>query len=42
VAILKLAGGDLSSVQHYVEQARLDYRDVLYWAFYQPGDSTGQ
>jgi hypothetical protein len=42
VAILKLADGDLNSVEHYVDQAILDYRDVLYWAFYYPGDSTAQ
>jgi hypothetical protein len=37
LAILKLAEGDLKALEHYVEQARLDYRDVLYWAFYYPG-----
>jgi hypothetical protein len=34
LAILKLSGGDTSKVVKYVEDARLDYRDVLAWAEY--------
>jgi hypothetical protein len=31
-----LAKGDFSLLGHYTEQARTDYRDVLYWAEYPP------
>lgn len=33
-AVLELAKGDLAMLRHYAEQAAIDYRDVLYWAFY--------
>ena len=36
LAILKLAGTDLERIEHYVEQASMDYRDVLAMAEY-PG-----
>ena len=32
LAVLKLGGGRIDLVRHYVEQANLDVRDVLYWA----------
>jgi hypothetical protein len=32
LAILKLSDGDEQSIFHYVEAAKTDYRDVLYWA----------
>lgn len=32
LAILKLSEGQRSRVQHYLEAAKRDYRDVLYWA----------
>ena len=31
-ACLKLSKGHLRDLYHYVDQARLDPRDVLYWA----------
>jgi hypothetical protein len=34
LAVLELAKGDLAMLRHYAEQAAIDYRDVLYWAFY--------
>ena len=34
LAILTLAEGDLNKVRKYVEVAKTDYRDVLYWAEY--------
>jgi hypothetical protein len=37
LAILHLAAGDVEKLRHYVQQAKLDYRDVLYWAEY-PND----
>ncbi len=33
LAALLLSGGDLRKLEHYLEQAALDSRDVLYWAF---------
>lgn len=33
-AVLELAKGDLALLRHYAGQAAIDYRDVLYWAFY--------
>jgi hypothetical protein len=33
-AILTLADGDLTRLQHFTERARQDYRDVLMWAEY--------
>lgn len=37
-AVLELAKGDLAMLRHYAEQAAVDYRDVLYWAFYLDND----
>ena len=34
LAVLKLSEGRIDKLQHYVEQARMDFRDVLYWAEY--------
>ena len=34
VAALKLAAGDLEQLDHFIEVARADYRDVLAWAEY--------
>lgn len=31
-ACLVLSKGRLKDLHHYVQQARLDFRDVLYWA----------
>ncbi len=31
-ACLKLSKGHLKDLYHYVQQAKLDFRDVLYWA----------
>jgi hypothetical protein len=33
-ACVKLSKGNLKDLYHYVHQAKLDYRDVLYWAEY--------
>ncbi len=33
LACLLLSEGDLDRLKHYLQQATLDYRDVLYWAF---------
>jgi hypothetical protein len=32
--ILELSGGNLDKLREYVEAARIDYRDILYWAEY--------
>jgi hypothetical protein len=32
LAVVKLSEGHMSMLQHYIEAARQDYRDVLYWA----------
>lgn len=32
LAILKLAAGDEAKLLHYVDAAKLDYRDVLWWS----------
>lgn len=34
VAVLKLAAGRLDALRSAIDQARLDYRDVLAWAEY--------
>jgi hypothetical protein len=34
LACVLLSAGDLGRLRHYVRQARLDARDVLYWAFH--------
>jgi hypothetical protein len=36
--VLFLARGQLSLLAHNAEQARLDYRDVIYWAEYDEQD----
>ncbi len=33
-AILKLADGNVESLKYYTQAARVDYRDVIYWAEY--------
>jgi hypothetical protein len=33
-AALKLADGDIQQLEHYIDAARSDYRDVLAWAEY--------
>jgi hypothetical protein len=40
LAVLELSGGSLDLLKHYVQQAEADYRDVLYWAFYGPHQSS--
>ncbi len=35
MAILKLSGGDLEKLRHYLKRAQDDFRDVLYWAEYE-------
>lgn len=32
LAVLHLSKGDLNSIQRYVEAAKKDFRDVIYWA----------
>jgi hypothetical protein len=32
--ILELSKGNLKQVEHFVANARMDYRDILYWAEY--------
>jgi hypothetical protein len=32
VAIVILSHGDLGRLAHFVDAARMDYRDVLYWS----------
>ena len=34
LAILKLADGNLGRLSHMIENAKADFRDVLYWAEY--------
>ncbi len=36
LAILKLSEGDAGKLLHYLDVAKKDYRDVLYWAEYPP------
>jgi len=38
MAILKLSEGDLTKLRHYIDAAQQDYRDVIYWAFYDKDD----
>lgn len=33
LACLLLSAGDLDLLKRYLQQASMDYRDVLYWAF---------
>lgn len=41
LAILKLSEGDPDKLQYYLDCAKRDYRDVLYWAeYYPPAAST--
>jgi hypothetical protein len=37
--IVALSQGSLDRLAHYVERARQDYRDILYWAEY-PDESS--
>lgn len=41
LAILKLSGGDPEKLQHNIEAAKIDYRDVLAWAEYPEQMNTG-
>ncbi len=34
LAILKLSGGDTNKLLQYIQSAKGDYRDVLFWAEY--------
>lgn len=34
LGILKLSVGEVDRVAHFVDVARTDYRDILYWAEY--------
>jgi hypothetical protein len=36
--ILELSKGDAQKIKHYVDAARSDYRDILYWAEYHETD----
>ena len=36
--ILELSKGKLEKIRHFVEAARVDYRDILYWAEYYDND----
>ena len=36
--ILGLSGGSAEKVRRYVEAAKMDYRDILYWAEYYQDD----
>ena len=36
--ILELSEGSIEKVRRYVEAARIDYRDILYWAEYFDND----
>jgi hypothetical protein len=36
LTIIDLSKGDLALLEHFVNQAKQDYRDVLYWSEYQP------
>ena len=40
--ILHLSKGSMADVRHYLEAARADYRDVLYWAEYYGTDPLMQ
>ncbi len=39
LAILKLSEGNLGQLWYYLDCAKRDYRDVLYWAEYSPSSS---
>jgi len=41
LAALLLSAGNLRKLEHYLEQAVLDSRDVLYWAFYYDDEPPG-
>ncbi|MGH6931690.1 MAG: hypothetical protein ACREEE_04585 [Dongiaceae bacterium] len=32
MCILSLANGKIEDIKHYVQTAKMDYRDILYWA----------
>jgi hypothetical protein len=36
--VLKLSKGTLEGVRHFLQEAKTDYRDVLYWAEYYDTD----
>lgn len=36
--VLKLSAGELDRVRHYIERAKQDYRDILFWAEYSAED----
>ncbi len=38
--VVFLANGDMSKLRHFVGQAVKDYRDVIYWAEYDPAGRT--
>lgn len=38
--VIVLAAGDVAALRHNVEQALLDYRDVIYWAEYDANGRT--
>ena len=40
VAVVQLAEGDLDHIADYIDAAEVDYRDVLYWAFYPEAKSA--
>jgi hypothetical protein len=37
--VVFLAGGDPAKLAHFVAAARLDYRDVIWWAEYDGGET---
>ena len=39
--VLHLGGGRLDHVLHFAERARMDPRDVIYWAEYEEPESPG-
>lgn len=38
MAVVLLSKGDLTKLRHFSDAAAKDFRDVLYWAEYPPGD----
>lgn len=40
LAILKLSDGNLDLLGHFVDRAKADYRDVLYWTEYDGGNPS--
>ncbi len=39
MAILKLSEGKIDKLRHYLEQAKKDFRDVLYWSGLPPEET---